>query len=255
MPAPAPSAPNGPRTVVLFGDVHVPYHDRVAWQVFLNAAHALEPDALVCTGDFPDCYTLSKYRKNPARLYDWEGEQCAINDEMDRVDAIGVEDRRMSGGNHDERWPIYLKERAPELYKDDAAPDLFRLKDRGWKWTPYMQRGTIGNLRYTHHYKRGGIYATRYALQDMGHSVVVGHDHRLNVWFEGTDEEPTRTAASVGWLGSPEMATYKHQTAAKCDWQHGFIIAHLVPERPPMLLPVPIVDGACTLPDGRRIRA
>ena len=46
------------KTVLAFGDVHIPYQQTGAVEVFCRAAERLRPDLVVCLGDLLDCSQL-----------------------------------------------------------------------------------------------------------------------------------------------------------------------------------------------------
>ena len=240
--------------VLFFGDSHHPYNDQTAWRVFLAAAAEFRPDILVCLGDLGDCFSISGYTGDPSRPLKWEDELCAVSDALDQLDAIGAARKVFCGGNHEDRLPRYLAKRAPELFGVATIPGLYHLAERGWEWVGYGEAIKIGHVMVTHDLDRYGIYAVRHALRDAGCSVIIGHVHRACVWYEGSMSGSSHVAASFGWLGGLEWATYRHRVRAERDWQHGFGVGYLEPCGTMHLHVVPIVDGRCVL-GGRVIRA
>jgi len=240
--------------VLFFGDSHHPYHDKQAWRCFLLAAKEFAPDILVCVGDLCDEYSLSAYTADPSRTLRWEDELIAYNDALDELDAIGAAKKVFCEGNHESRLPRYLAKVAPKLYGVTTTAEVLRLPDRGWEWVPYGQSTMIGKVMVTHDLDRYGVYAVRHALRDAGTNIVIGHVHRMCVWYEGSMNGDNQVAASFGWLGGIEYATYRHQVRAARDWQHGFGIGYLESDGTVHLQAVPIIDGACVV-EGRRATA
>jgi len=64
--------------------VHVPYHDSTAWNVCLKVIGDIKPDLTVVIGDFCDFYSVSQYRKDPARK----------NDLLYEVDKVNPDNKR-----------------------------------------------------------------------------------------------------------------------------------------------------------------
>ena len=255
-PAPEPVEVRGGdrlRRVLMFGDAHIPYHDRTAWEVFMRAADAFRPDVLVCLGDLADVYSLSGYTADPSRPSRWEDELCAVRDELDRLDAIGADEKVFVAGNHEDRLPRYLAKRAPHLYESTSVPEQLQLEARGWRYVPHGQSAMVGKVMMTHDLDRYGIYAVRHALRDAGTNVVIGHIHRMCVWYEGSMSGNNQVAASFGWLGGTEWATYRHRVRAERDWAHGFGVGYMEPDGNMHMQAVPIINGACVV-EGRVIR-
>ncbi len=49
------------KTLLAFGDVHVPHHHPVALEVLCRAAERIRPDVIVCLGDLLDCGQFSAH--------------------------------------------------------------------------------------------------------------------------------------------------------------------------------------------------
>jgi len=254
---PVPGTPepsNGVQRVVFFGDSHHPYEDKRAWRCFLRAAEVFAPDILVCVGDLCDEYSLSSYTADPTRVLKWEDELIAYNEALDQLDAIGAGRKIFCGGNHESRLPRYLAKRAPKLYGVTTTAEVLRLADRCWEWVEYGQSIMVGKVMITHDLDRYGIYAVRHALRDAGTNVVIGHVHRMCTWYEGSMSGDNQVAASFGWLGGVEHATYRHRVRAERDWQLGFGIGYLEPCGTMHMQAVPILDGRCVI-EGRLVTA
>jgi predicted phosphodiesterase len=53
--------------VIAIGDVHVPFHDPVALDLFLRVSKTIKPSALIVAGDFIDFYAISRFVRTPER--------------------------------------------------------------------------------------------------------------------------------------------------------------------------------------------
>jgi len=49
------------KTMLAFGDVHIPHHNPRALEVFCRAAERLRPDLIICLGDLLDCGQFSTH--------------------------------------------------------------------------------------------------------------------------------------------------------------------------------------------------
>lgn len=54
-------------TTVVFGAVHGIYVDHKAWNILLQIINDIKPQRVVINGDFMDCYSISKFDKDPQR--------------------------------------------------------------------------------------------------------------------------------------------------------------------------------------------
>ena len=91
------------------------------------------------------------------------------------------------------------------------------------------------------------------SLSHYGHSLIMGHTHRLGTMGVGTTHGDRRICMNVGWLGDFSKVDYmkKHQTK---DWQHGFGILDVDDRGIGFCNAIPIIDGRCMV-DGKVVRA
>lgn len=233
-------------------DCHHPYVDRKVWDVMLRAARAFKPDHLVTLGDFGDYHCTSRHSKDPNRPRNLEFEIDANNKALDQLDALGAKHKHFIAGNHEYNVERYLMERAPELFNMVRVPELLKLKDRGWAYTPYKKFTRIGKLYLTHDTGASGADAHIRAMNDIGSNVVIGHVHAMNVTYRSTITGKHHIGLAAGWLGDVEAAEYMYKAKTK-NWQHGFAVGYKLPNGTVHLVPTPIIDGACIV-DGKIIR-
>lgn len=234
--------PQALESFAIVPDTHRPYHDRTAWRLFLKALRAFRPHHLVCIGDFADFYAVSSHSKDPRRTLRLEEELADVNRGLDELDALGATRKYFCAGNHSDRLTRYLRDRAPELYGLVGVPEVFRLKARGWAYTPYKDHVKIGKVHFTHDVGSSGRTATFKALDTYQHSVVTGHSHRLQFIVEGNALGEQKLSAQFGWLGDAAQVDYLHRARVKKDWALGFGIGHLNPRTGVLYaVPVPIV--------------
>ena len=210
------------KRILVVPDCHVPYHDKRAWKLFLKAAAGFKPHTLVIMGDFADFYGVSDHNKDPNRARNLEWEVGEVNKALDQLDAIGAKEKKFVAGNHCDRLTRYLQVKAPELFNVVKIPELFKLKERGWTYTPYKDDTRVGKVYFTHDTGKAGVGAVRSAAQDYQHNVVIGHLHRINYLVEGNARGEPHLAACFGWLGDVKQVDYMHRVKAARDWALGF---------------------------------
>lgn len=202
--------------------------------------------AIITLGDFGDFYAASFHAKKPGAKSDmrWEVEEC--NKALTELDALDAGSKYFIEGNHEYRLSRYLSEKAPELYSMMSIPELFKLKDRGWKFIPYKRSLQVGKLRFTHDLERAGVNAHRQAIVDSGmHNIIIGHTHRLGYEVVGSVDGVPHLGHGVGWLGGYDDIDYRHRDRALRDWAHAFSVAVVEPGGDGFVQPVPLVGRKC----------
>lgn len=236
-------------SVLIVPDVHIPYHNVRAWNLFLAAAKDFKPKHIYIIGDFLDFYSVSSHSKDPQRANQLEAEVQAGHAALDALDKLGASNKVYIAGNHCDRLERYLQDRAPELFKFINIPDILHLKKRGWSYVPYKDDTHLGKLNLTHDVGTAGRYAVYKALDMYQHSIVTGHTHRLAYIVEGnaTGKE-FKVSAQFGWLGDASKVDYMHKAKVNKDWALGFGIGYLEPSTGAVYLsPVPIVKYTCVV--------
>ncbi len=240
------------RRVLIVSDVHVPFHDRRAWRVFLLVV-ALGWDEIVINGDFADCLSVSFHPRNPNRKYRLKLEIDAVNKALDQLQAVAGEAKiTYIGGNHEYRLDRYIAEKAPELYglEGTTFPDLLGLRDRGITWIAYKAPAyRVGKLSIIHDIGRAGVNTARQSLLDFGGNLVVGHSHRAGVAYQGTVRGEAHVCVNGGWLGDARQVDYTYTDKAVRDWQLGFTSAAVERNGNAHLQFHPIIGGTCYVRD------
>jgi predicted phosphodiesterase len=229
-------------------DVHVPYHDKGAWELCLKAIKEFEPDVVVTLGDFADFYAVSAHDKDPRRSNDlaWEVEQ--VHQAIDELERAADKAERLIYlcGNHEERLERYLKTKAPELFNTFSIPEVLSLDDF-WEFVPYKEHIKVGKLYLTHDTGSAGATAHEKARADFDSNTVIGHTHRMAFGVRGSLRGAAHVGAMFGWLGDVRKTDYMHRVKASRDWCHGFGVGYLEPSGVVHLVPVVIVDGSCVV--------
>lgn len=232
--------------VLICPDVHVPYHDKKAFDLFLKVGKLLKPDHCILLGDFADFYAVSSHDKDPNRALKLDFEIEETKKALAQIKALKAKNNVFIAGNHSDRLERYLKKTAPELYNLLSLEKVFDLKKNGWEYVPYKHSYKLGKINFTHDVGVAGRFAHYKALDAFQHSVVIGHTHRLGYAVEGNAQGEYHVTAMLGWLGDVKEIDYMHKVKALRDWSLGFGIGYLEVKTGIMhIQPIPIVNYSC----------
>lgn len=243
-PAPKPGAL---QRLLICPDVHLPYHDALAWETFLEVAREWRPDVLVFLGDIVDFYQVSRHPKDPLRRITFQDEVAIANRELNRVSALKIPRVVVTEGNHETRLQRWLVDQAPQLVGIVDVRDLLQIDRRNWEWFPYGTHTRIGKLHFSHDVGHAGVYAARQSSMAFGHNIIFGHTHRAQAHYESTVTGERFVSWTMGWLGDPEAIDYQHRAKVTRNSQHGFGVAHLDVEGNGWVSFVPVIRGAAVV--------
>lgn len=246
-PRPVSAAPSG-RTVMVWPDTHAPYHDPEAVAVALAVLRTVKPDTLVILGDFLDCYSVSRFPKDPKRKH-------LLREEIDQsiyiLDEIQKACRNVKfiKGNHEVRLEALIGAQAPALDGMISIEKELGIKERGWSLTEYKQSLKLGHMLYSHDFGRHGVHAGYQGLMDLGSNICFGHTHKLGTVYRGA-----HVSLNCGWLGDVNAVDYRHADIARREYQLGFGLVDEDESGCVWPQAVAIVNGAAMV-RGRRITA
>lgn len=213
----------------------------------LKAAKGFKPDIIVIQGDFADFYSVSAHSKSLDRTENLKSEIASVNRGLDELDSLGAKEKHFISGNHEDRLRRYLQDKAPELFGIVDIPELFNLKKRKWKYTPYKSDAKIGKLNMTHDVGKAGKTAIISSLGTYQGNIVTGHTHRICLMVEGNAKGVSHVGASFGWLGDAKKVDYMHRVNVARDWAQGFGVGYLEENGNVHLNPIVIVDNRCVV--------
>jgi predicted phosphodiesterase len=237
LPAPSVAKPRKSgkeTTALLFGDTHVPHHDQRALNVVFAIAKETQPDVIVCMGDLLDCYSLSRWDKNPER-------KESVQDEIDLARVILAHLRVIAPhsriiyleGNHEDRLrrTLWNLEGAAsvlaQLTNVKAAltwPALLGLDQLGIEFVPYNQQSKhrfLPKFLVTH----GTVVRSKSSQSAAGEhakygiSGASGHTHRLGVYYE-RDQNGDHVWVECGCTCDTDP-----EYAVAPNWQQGCVFA------------------------------
>ncbi len=252
--APTPTPADELVRILIVPDCHHRYVYKPAWDIVVASGKEFKPHIIVVLGDFGDFYATSRHRKDPNRELLLEHEVAACNEALDELDALGAHTKHFICGNHEDNLSRHLADHSPALFNMLSVEELFRLKERGWQFTPYGKYLQIGKAYYAHDPSGAGKDAHVRAAIKCGHPIIHGHTHRAAVAYMGNATGEKRFGIMAGWLGDPAQATYQHDLGKEHDWMHSFCVAYMEPDGVTHVQLVPIINGKACI-NGKIIRA
>lgn len=221
-------------TGLLYGDSHFPFQDDRVLSIVGQIAEHLQPDTIVHMGDLLDCYALSAYDKDPARV-------DSLQDEIDqgRVHLAQMRLRAPDAafilleGNHEDRlrrtvWN--LPGQAAALAKlrvfQQAMtwPTLLGLDELGITFVPYDSRQAKFKvfpkwiLKHGTLVRKHSAYTARGEWEKYGRSGSSGHTHRLGAYFHSDHN------GSHCWVETGCTCTLEPEYTPDPNWQAGCVV-------------------------------
>ena len=250
------------KSLLAFGDVHVPHQNAQAVEIVCRVAERLKPDLIVCLGDLLDCGQFSIHLPTYGMPEsDYEDDLAAANALLDRLQGCCGR-LVLLEGNHEhriDRWAAATTEGRGAY--NLLAPRVQLM--RGRKNATYIPYGSVDG-RYPHYKingRLGAVHGWSYARhatkahldKSQGRSIIHGHTHRAdasiiqNIWSVGE----TIQSRSAGCLCKPIPL---YGTGRPVEWVNAFILGYLG-RRSDTLYTVPVTGDRCILPDGMEVRA
>ena len=213
-------------------DVHFPFQDEDLLNAWSEHVAQLRPSGVDILGDLLDCYSLSRFDRNPNRKGTFQEEIDQAKEFLAFIrDVVGKDcDIRLSEGNHEHRLTKILWSKSPALatIRNLTIPELLDLKKLGIKWHSIQNPYRIHDLWYTHGdvlRKHAGMSAR--AKSDSIHSsVMVGHSHRSG-WSPYTTWEGIEQAYDAGHVSDYTQLDYIHTAP---NWQQGWPVVEFLTE-------------------------
>jgi hypothetical protein len=229
------------KKIVLLPDLHHPFHNKLAWKVVLVFLKWFRPDMVVLVGDALDMSAISHWEREKGNLKSFEGKRLKkdylgfAKDILTPIEkACPKAEKIFMYGNHED-WQYQLVDQNPQMEGLVEIENVLNLKERGWKWIPFLIRGKhgsalrgrlkLGKLTVVH-----GEYTNKYHSNKTAEtylkSVLYAHTHDLQLFTKVTVEDPSdfHTCQSIGCLcdKSPQYLWGKPNR-----WVHAFGIVYL----------------------------
>ncbi len=216
--------PKAQNKILILSDIHIPYHDVEAVTAALEYGQREGINAIYLNGDIMDCYSLSKYEKDPRKR--------SFNEELQMTRQFLYQLTQnfecpiyYKIGNHEARYESFLKRKAKELLDlDEFRLDvLLRFGELGIQLVESHQIARAGKMFIMHGHEKpcGGVMPARNMSMKLKGPAIQGHWHRSSDYTWHDIEGHATTTASTGCLCemNPEYGPM-----AFLDWNHGFCI-------------------------------
>lgn len=203
--------------MIIFGDLHVPYHDNKAVDIVCKVMNMIQPDKVIVIGDSIDFYGLSTFGPAPDRV-------LKIQDDLDATFKVHQQlnsdaEYIFLVGNHEYRLERYLRKH-PEIFALDALEleNLLRLDELGWelrqdyKFKDFL---VIHGKRWSKH----AGWGAKKELEDrfFQTNIIMGHTHKVGCYMA---TGPRKQIG--GWeIGCLCKSMEYNRTP---NWQQGFVV-------------------------------
>lgn len=199
IPAPVEKAKGKWQHAVVIPDPHQPYTDPKWERIVLDVIRDVKPAKVICLGDLLDCYSLSKFDTNPARLEKLQDEIDLGRKFLWRIaEAAPQAERHLLEGNHEDRlrrtvWNMQGAHRELARLREFQRllrwENLLQLEGVGFSWTDYADqpRTDILPLNAVMHGVRVNKHSAgtaRLEHETYHMSGISGHTHRLGMYFK-----------------------------------------------------------------------
>lgn len=241
--SPAPFAVKIPKTArkrprkwlkgLIYGDSHSLFSDPKALGVVKAIVKDTQPDVIVHVGDLLDCYHLSDFDRNPARVFNIQDEINWGRQHLHEIAQLAPNaERWLLEGNHEDRlnrtiWR--LSGAASQLPKLDIVseamtwPKLLKLDEVGWEWVPagLQSKTSILPKIITKHGTTVSRWSGATAKAEWlkyGKSGVSGHVHRMGTFFHRDHNGAHK------WVESGCTCKLDPEWVSDPDWQQGCLM-------------------------------
>lgn len=208
---------------VALGDIHFPFENTTSLEKATRFLIKYKPHYLVLLGDIVDCYSLSRFDKDPRRILSLQTEFdlatmwiSFISTALPTTKIIYIE------GNHERRLQKYLNSH-PEIssLRTLTIPQLLHLDELN---VPYVKNFTLGDLFFTHGevVRKHSGQSARGEMEVNDTSGISGHTHRLSHFFK------TTTHRDLQWLEAGCLCSLEPTYLdTKPNWQNGFVFGSI----------------------------
>ena len=209
------------RRAIVIPDTHYPLENRPAVKCVLEFIKWYNPTHLIHIGDAAEFASVSYHDKDKPLNRENKRLQRDVDDFVRCLNEFGNATspdckKVICFGNHEHRVPRFV-ERVPEM-EGARSIDLFTVaREAGWTPFDYKEIYRIGKLGLFHG-MYCNIYHARKHLQEYGISIMYGHTHDRQEWWQNF-HGGERSAQSIGCLCNLNPGWAKDKPNR---WCHGF---------------------------------
>lgn len=213
--------------VLIFGDVHIPFHSIQAIETMFNFTIDKNIDTVIINGDFADCFDISNFVTDPT-IIDFDDERNKVKEFLKELKIIYPNANiYYKFGNHESRFEKYLITNAPKIFKCkefrlEILYDLFNIGIEYIQEDKYIVLNNNLNIIHGHEYKNGitsPANPARTTFLRTKASALSAHNHQTSEHTESRIDGDTISCWSIGCLCGLNP---KYMPLNK--WNHGFAI-------------------------------
>ena len=214
---------------LVFGCVHVPFHDKDMLKSMLGLLSDVEFKGIHIIGDFLDMNTFSshdrgKFTSIPQLTYTKE-----INEGNKVLDMIESEQdfeaKSYLWGNHEDRYWRYMKDMESAKRPLVSPTEGLNLIERGYTVLENWQTDFVmlGDHLQLHHGTYYNVHCAKNHLDKLRSSNMFVHTHRIQHYIEGNEG-----SYNIGFMGDKKSPAFNYAARpTKSQWQNGFAVVTL----------------------------
>jgi len=199
-------------SILVFPDLHLPFHHRRAFAAALRLAHDTRPAIVGQIGDFADFHAVSRHPKTHGVARDFAAELAGARAAGKELwDATRSAKRRfVTFGNHDTNLERTIAQQAPEL--ECVVPTVAEILrfPADVETCHFHEHIMVENILFTH------VVTPR---KTRGQHVVAGHTHTPGIWYTGDPSGSRHFYMNVGYLADwSELRRVYARSVESSDW-------------------------------------
>lgn len=207
--------------VIIGSDVHIPYHDQDALEIFIERAIEIKAKTIILNGDWLDFYQVSSFQKDP-RNRSVKEELNIFNDILDMIQKNTNAKIIFKYGNHEERFDNYLMNKAPELFELESMHLSEQIKNKNIDIVKDKRLIKLDHLYiiHGHEYKfaiSNPVNPARGLYLRAKKNTICGHFHQTSEHTESAINGDIVTCWSIG-----SLCDLHPQYSPLNKWNHGF---------------------------------
>lgn len=221
------------KRALIIPDCHIPFEDKRAYELMIEAGKHINPDEIVILGDYADFFDVTAHPKDPdtgAKLID---EIDAVQDRLRQLrNLFPNAEIFYIEGNHEYRLARYVRDKCAEFFGLVSWDRLLNLSAYNIKHINYgsgQRHSVLGSKLIARHEPiSGGIHCAYGTVSKAQASVIFGHTHRLQESQIVSINGENFRGISCGWLGdqgNPVMGYVKNHH----QWSLGFSVCTVLP--------------------------
>ena len=212
------------KTALILPDIHVPFQHKKIIKNIISLIRSTNPTKIVLLGDFLDCYSISRFDKQPHRAEDFHYELTCDQEILEKFHSASPETEiEFIEGNHCARLQKMLDSNM-RAFRNLPNFDIENLLSLDKYNATYHKKHYFLNSNFicTHGF-HCNVRGAAKELDKYGVNGISGHRHRLDYAYKGhaiTNKE--KEWFSIGTLADISQLTYAENF--NHDWSNSFAI-------------------------------